>query len=424
LPSSSIKSPSTSPSSPSESSKASSQVDQKKKKRKEKKKKNPKRMKAPTTLDVGSKKPITINSTRSVDEVNKIKMKNPKPKFPCSLCKGDHFLRDFPSLTQVLEMWSSTSLAVVGHVDDTPSTSDVHIGKKKKTVKFPCMLCKGNHYSHLCPRMDEASSLLEKLQLPKGYRKLSFDPSLVDGLVNPVPYPVSPVDQVVNLVSSSIEPRTQVDDPIPSSIAPSLHQKSDTKVVDLVSPSFDPIPPLRNVKVTDLVLSSVSPTLPLKSAKVVYPSPPLVDPIQSSVDPTLSLESKPDIAHVFLVDTNSIVPGVIPHSPAKPPPSTEAILFDLGVLTRPRLPSHIPFQITVQVHGPDVPQTLIDEGVSVSILSYVAWYALGCPQLAPVTQNLLAFNRRTSQPLGILPQFSITLGGKTVFIDVMVVQDP
>jgi hypothetical protein len=41
-----------------------------------------------------------------------------------------------------------------------------------------------------------------------------------------------------------------------------------------------------------------------------------------------------------------------------------------------------------------------------------------------ITQNLLSFTRRTSQPLGTLPQFPITLGGKTVFIDVMVVQDP
>jgi hypothetical protein len=67
---------------------------------------------------------------------------------------------------------------------------------------------------------------------------------------------------------------------------------------------------------------------------------------------------------------------------------------------------------------------LIDEGASVSILSSFVWQALGCPQLAPVTQNLLAFNRRTNQPLGTLPRFLITLGGKTVFIDVMVVQDP
>jgi hypothetical protein len=109
-PSSPIRSPSISPSSPSESSKASSQVDKKKKKQKEKKK-NQKGTKPPTTSDVGSKQPTTINSTGSVDEVDKIKTKNLKPKFPCSLCKGDHFLRDFPGLPKVLEMWSSTSSA-------------------------------------------------------------------------------------------------------------------------------------------------------------------------------------------------------------------------------------------------------------------------------------------------------------------------
>ena len=169
-----------------------------------------KKTKAPTTLDVGSKQPVTINGTGSVDEVNNIKMKNLKPKFPCSLCKGDHFLRDFPSLPKVLEMWSSTSSASTIHVGDAPSTSDIKVGNKKTTVKFPCMLCKGDHYSHLCPHMDEASSLLEKIQLPKGYRNISPNPSLVDGLVNLVQSSVNPVDQVVNLVSSSVEPLTQV----------------------------------------------------------------------------------------------------------------------------------------------------------------------------------------------------------------------
>jgi hypothetical protein len=67
---------------------------------------------------------------------------------------------------------------------------------------------------------------------------------------------------------------------------------------------------------------------------------------------------------------------------------------------------------------------LIDEGSSVSIFSSIAWQALGFPPLVSITQNLLAFNRRTCQPLGTLPQFPVTLGGKTVFIDVMVVQDP
>jgi hypothetical protein len=67
---------------------------------------------------------------------------------------------------------------------------------------------------------------------------------------------------------------------------------------------------------------------------------------------------------------------------------------------------------------------LKDEGASVSFLSSFAWQALGSPQLAPVTQNLLSFNRRNNQPLRTLPQFPVTLGGKIVFIDIMVVQDP
>jgi hypothetical protein len=141
----------------------------------------------------------------------------------------------------------------------------------------------------------------------------------------------------------------------------------------------------------------IDPNLPLENKTHV------VDLIPSLVDPTLPLESKPDTAHVFLVDTKSTALGGIPPSPMKPPPSNQAILFDWGALTRPCLPSHIPFNITVQVCGWAIPQTLIDEGASVSILSSIAWKAFGYPQLVPVTQNLLAFNRRTGHPLGVLP---------------------
>jgi hypothetical protein len=155
-----------------------------------------------------------------------------KPKFPCSLCKGDQFLRDFLGLPKVLEMWSSTSSALDVHVGDALSTSGIKVGKKKTTVKFPCMLCESDHYSHLFPHMDEACYLLEKIQLQTGYCKISPNPLLFDGMVNPVPSPVSLVDQVVNLVSSSFEPLTKVADPIPHSIHPTFHMKSDTQVTD------------------------------------------------------------------------------------------------------------------------------------------------------------------------------------------------
>jgi hypothetical protein len=91
-----------------------------------------------------------------------------------------------------------------------------------------CLLCEGDHYSRLCPCMDEASYLLENIKLPTGYHSISSKPSLVDGLVNLVPSLISLVDQVVNLVSSSVEPLTQLFDLVISSIIPTLHLKSET----------------------------------------------------------------------------------------------------------------------------------------------------------------------------------------------------
>lgn len=72
----------------------------------------------------------------------------------------------------------------------------------------------------------------------------------------------------------------------------------------------------------------------------------------------------------------------------------------------------------------DIPSTIIDEGTSISILSSISWQAVGSLQLVPISLNLSAFNKGTSQPFGILPTFPITLGGNIVYIDVMVVQGP
>jgi hypothetical protein len=426
-PSSLAMSPSISSSSSGESSEASHPMNKKKKKRKIKKKKDKQGSKFPPVVKHVGKQPVTVNRAGSVDDV-KITQTTHKPKYPCRLCKGSHLLKDFPGLSKVIEAWSThplqpMSLASEQPADDPPSTNHDTVGKKKSRVKFPCMLCKGIHLTHLCPHMDEALKLLEDMtvsqpQLPASYRKLSLNPPIVDGMITPFPSLVNPVDHVVNLVMSLVEPVDKVVDPIPSSVNPTLPSESETKAVDPIPSSVDPTLLLESVtQVVDL-FPSVDPILSLENETQV------VDLISPLVDPTLPLESKPDTAHIFLVNTESPVPRGIPPSPVGPPPSNEAIYFDWGVLNGPHLPSYIPFQITVQVFGWDVPQTLIDEGSSVSILSSISWQALGFPPLMPVTQNLLAFNRRTSQPLGTLPHFPVTLRGKTVFIDVMVIQDP
>jgi hypothetical protein len=349
--------PSISSSSLRESSEASNSVNKKKKKRKNKKKKIKKGSKPPTTVKHVGKQQVTVTHAGSVDDVKIIRTTR-KTKYPCRLCKGSHILKECPGLCKVIKAWSTyphqpMSLAFEQHADDPLSTSHDTIGKKKSRVKFPCMLCKGSHLTHLFPCMDEASKLLEDMtvsqpQLPTAYRKLSINPPIVDGMITLVPSSVNPVDDVVNLVTSLVEPVDKAVDPIPFLVNPALPLESENPTVDPFPP-VDPILPLENeTPMVDPISSSVNPTLPLKSACVV-------NSIPSSVDPTLLIKSKLDTAHIFLVDTDSAMSGGVPPSLVKPPPSNEAILFNWGVLTGSHIPSHIPFQIIVQVCGRDVP---------------------------------------------------------------------
>jgi hypothetical protein len=116
-------------------------------------------------------------------------------------------------------------------------------------------------------------------QLPATYRKISLNPLVVDEMITSVPSPVNSVYHVVNLVTSLVEPVDTVVDLIPSSVDPTFALESVTQVVD----SFPPVDPILSLENETIVIDLISP----------------------SVDPTLPLESKPDTAHVFLVDTES-----------------------------------------------------------------------------------------------------------------------
>jgi hypothetical protein len=64
---------------------------------------------------------------------------------------------------------------------------------------------------------------------------------------------------------------------------------------------------------------------------------------------------------------------------------------------------------------------VVHEGSSTSILSSLAWKALYCPKIVSSTSELLDFDRKPSECLGIIPQLPITLGGKTVLVNLFVV---
>ena len=98
------------------------------------------------------------------------------------------------------------------------------------------------------------------------------------------------------------------------------------------------------------------------------------------------------------------------------------VFFDWNDLVEPRLPSAAPFQIRVEVNSTNIYRCIVDEGASTSILSSSVWKVLGSPELVSSSHELLAFDRCPSEYLGVLPQLPISFGGKTVLVDVIVVQ--
>jgi hypothetical protein len=124
---------------------------------------------------------------------------------------------------------------------------------------------------------------------------------------------------------------------------------------------------------------------------------------------------------------SSLIPskqGGIPLSSSTLPPSPRMVSFDWNDIVEPHLPSSPPFQIMVEINKLGIHQSIVNEGSSTGILSSSSWQALGSPKLVSATSELLDFNKIPSECLGILPHFPITLGGKIVLVNILVVLDP
>ena len=85
------------------------------------------------------------------------------------------------------------------------------------------------------------------------------------------------------------------------------------------------------------------------------------------------------------------------------------------------LSHQLAFQISSRVVGRKVHRTVLDEGVSTSILSIACWRAISSPNLTKSPMTLKYFDGRGFQPHGLLPTLPVDLGGKTVSIQVEVV---
>ena len=71
-----------------------------------------------------------------------------------------------------------------------------------------------------------------------------------------------------------------------------------------------------------------------------------------------------------------------------------------------------------------VKHTMIDEGAIASVMSLSCWKGLGSPELSKSVTMLTAFDGRSFRLHGILPSLKVRLGGKTVAIEIEVVDVP
>ena len=68
--------------------------------------------------------------------------------------------------------------------------------------------------------------------------------------------------------------------------------------------------------------------------------------------------------------------------------------------------------------------TVIDEGAAASMMSLSCWKGLGSPELSKLLTMLTTFDGRSFRLHSILPSLKVHLGGKTIAIEVEVVDAP
>jgi hypothetical protein len=102
------------------------------------------------------------------------------------------------------------------------------------------------------------------------------------------------------------------------------------------------------------------------------------------------------------------------------PADTRLITFDLDSC-EPRLPAAVAIQIPVKIRNITVHRCIIDEGASTCIMSKTVWQKLGSPELIPSAITLRAYDGRPSSPEGLFQNVPVELGGKTILIDIEVI---
>jgi hypothetical protein len=105
------------------------------------------------------------------------------------------------------------------------------------------------------------------------------------------------------------------------------------------------------------------------------------------------------------------------------PDDTRLITFDLDI-GEPCLPALVAFQKPVKIWNITVHRCIIDEGASTCIMSKIVWKKLGSPELVSSAITLKSYDGQPSSPEGLFQNVPMELRGKTILIDIEVIDAP
>jgi hypothetical protein len=315
-------------------------------------------------------------------------------------------------------------------------------GKNNVKTIHPCALCgEFSHYTHHCPQIADFKWLKDSGSLPHTPAQTApqqapqqyVQQPLPAVLQNPIPHqgvintqqdtqhpppqvgqyhnPNNPAEQTILLTSEEeilLQTRNrQYQTPAESTpISPETNPTSTGLPLVIPRPSAEP--PLR------------IPRIPLRrnvhnpQARAAH-NYSLVDDLAQS----LAAMSVLEVLQTCPTQRKSLLSALGAVDPA----DTRLITFDLDSY-EPRLPALVAIQILGKIWNITVHQCIIDEGASTCIMSKTIWQKLGSSELIPSAITLRAYDRRPSSPEGLFQNVPVELGGKTILIDIEVIDAP
>jgi hypothetical protein len=302
--------------------------------------------------------------------------------------------------------------------DKKPNDKAGEGATEKRKARYPCNLCAEDHPTHLCPRLAEAQKFVTQHQQAVLTNPFQHGQNLTQASAstekgsheNCPPQNASSSANVYMMKSDAF-------------IATRAHDYSNSSASDKGKEAEIPSLPLQIEKTLGETMTRIpkgafkraSHNLNARAAQnySVVEDLSQTPCAMSALEVLQSCPAQRKALLTALGSTETCNPGTI--------------MLDTTDL-KPRLPYHVAFQIVVahptKTFTRNIFHTVVDEGASTCVMSLACWKAIGQPELSPSPTLFTAFDGRSFRPHGIIPSFPVQLGGKTMCVEVEVVDAP